>query len=718
MDPALWVSFTVLGSILACILSLLPQVQSAGVTPERLLGLTLACVLLALLVTTAYRQRDTFGKPALVAPKEQEEAKEEATAAKEEAAAPKEETSTPKPAKVLYATTTGTAKDLAEHFAKKYTSQSAVNLAAFDEDSLASETEVVFFVSTITGGEHPDSCVNFFKAVEEATTDFRYGSGAFANLKFAVFGLGNSNYSKRDFCMAAKRLDKWLFKLGAKRLRPVGLGDDSQDLYAQVEDWMNGAVQVQQQPIKPEIVQEEEACGTYSDEEDDYDEEEENEEDVWNNALINEEPPLDDVEDLDIVGHFDKPSGKAGATGAAAAEMVTPMQRKNLTKQGYKLIGSHSAVKLCRWTKAAIRGRGFCYKRTFYGINSHQCMEATPSLACANKCVFCWRTHTNPVGREWRWKQDEPDMIVTQACEEHMKMMKTLRGIEGALPERLKESQTIRHCALSLVGEPIMYPRINEVLQGLHDRRISSFLVTNAQFPQAILDLNPVTQLYVSVDASTKDALKEIDRPLFTDFWERFNDSLDALGTVNGRTVFRLTLVKDRNIGTDEALDGYARLIARSKPDLVEIKGVTFCGKSNASDITMKDVPWHHEVRSFSEQLCARVQHFSDESNEYGVACEHAHSVCVLLARKDKFYVEDDGWYTWIDFDRFLVLAEEWRTTGKRFNGMDFRAKTPEWAVYGSKEEGFDPSDTRFRKVRRHKADTASVVGGGEEDDE
>jgi hypothetical protein len=27
------------------------------------------------------------------------------------------------------------------------------------------------------------------------------------------------------------------------------------------------------------------------------------------------------------------------------------------------------------------------------GINSYQCMEATPSLACANKCTFCWRHH-------------------------------------------------------------------------------------------------------------------------------------------------------------------------------------------------------------------------------------------------------------------------------------------------------------------------------------
>lgn len=41
--------------------------------------------------------------------------------------------------------------------------------------------------------------------------------------------------------------------------------------------------------------------------------------------------------------------------------------------------------------QSMLRGRGGCYKHTFYGIESHRCMEATPSLACANKCVFCWR---------------------------------------------------------------------------------------------------------------------------------------------------------------------------------------------------------------------------------------------------------------------------------------------------------------------------------------
>jgi tRNA wybutosine-synthesizing protein 1 len=87
----------------------------------------------------------------------------------------------------------------------------------------------------------------------------------------------------------------------------------------------------------------------------------------------------------------------------------------------------------------------------------------------------------------------------------------------------------VRHCALSLVGEPIMYPHINELIGLLHSKKISTFLVTNAQFPDEIKSLEPVTQLYVSVDAATKESLKKIDRPLFKDFWERFLACLRAL---------------------------------------------------------------------------------------------------------------------------------------------------------------------------------------------
>lgn len=53
-----------------------------------------------------------------------------------------------------------------------------------------------------------------------------------------------------------------------------------------------------------------------------------------------------------------------------------------------------------------------------------------------------------------------------------------------------------------------MYPEINAILTELHKRHISSFLVTNAQFPDRIRHLVPITQLYVSVDAATRDTLK------------------------------------------------------------------------------------------------------------------------------------------------------------------------------------------------------------------
>lgn len=60
-----------------------------------------------------------------------------------------------------------------------------------------------------------------------------------------------------------------------------------------------------------------------------------------------------------------------------------------------------------------------------------RCMEATPSLACANKCVFCWRHHTNPVGKSWQWKMDDPLVIVDTAIDLHTKMIKQMKGVPG-----------------------------------------------------------------------------------------------------------------------------------------------------------------------------------------------------------------------------------------------------------------------------------------------
>lgn len=329
-------------------------------------------------------------------------------------------------------------------------------------------------------------------------------------------------------------------------------------------------------------------------------------------------------------------------------------------------------------------------------------MEMTPSLACANKCVFCWRHHKNPVGTSWRWKMDSPDEIVSEGVRLHRQMVKAMNGVPGAKKERLEHAQTIRHCALSLVGEPIMYPRINELVQELHARKISSFLVTNAQFPEAIKNLGPVTQLYVSIDAADEKSLKEIDRPLFKDFWKRYIDSLSALKAKKQRTVYRFTMVKKWNFEDDrekEEMENYVKLLQLGEPDLIEIKGVTFCGTSTASSLTMENVPWHHEVKNFAEKLCEFVNTVSPI--QYAPACEHVHSCCTLLARKDRYF-KDGKWHTWMDYEKFQTLVQRYYETGEAFTSEEYSVETPSWALWNAPEEGFDPVDLRFRKHRNH----------------
>jgi tRNA wybutosine-synthesizing protein 1 len=74
------------------------------------------------------------------------------------------------------------------------------------------------------------------------------------------------------------------------------------------------------------------------------------------------------------------------------------------------------------------------------------------------------------------------------------------------------------------------------------DCSVSTYLVTNAQFPDKIRALEPVTQLYVSIDAATPETLKDVDRPLFADFWERLLQSLRELRLKEVRSRVKLSI--------------------------------------------------------------------------------------------------------------------------------------------------------------------------------
>nr|XP_043637358.1 S-adenosyl-L-methionine-dependent tRNA 4-demethylwyosine synthase [Erigeron canadensis] len=599
--------------------------------------------------------------------------------------------------KIFFISQTNTSKTLAHNLYNKLTNThnfvfDLVDPNHYDPEDLQNESLVIFVVSTWEGGNPPSNGEFLFNWLNESAEDFRVGSLLLNKCRFCVFGVGSKMYGEEMYNVVGKSVSRAMKALGAVEVLPFCDGDvDEGDLDEVFGSWCKDVVRVLKSGeiegnvggingVNGEGVSE---GSDYEDEDDeDYEEEEEEQEE---NGIV-------DLEDIAGKAPTKKEMGvvKSDVKKNGVKEMVTPVIRASLTKQGYKIIGSHSGVKICRWTKSQLRGRGGCYKHSFYGIESHRCMEATPSLACANKCVFCWRHHTNPVGKSWQWKMDDPLMIVNSAIEQHKKMIKQMKGVPGVTAERLSEGLLPRHCALSLVGEPIMYPEINSLVDELHQRRISTFLVTNAQFPEKIVSLKPITQLYVSVDAGTKDSLKAIDRPLFGDFWERFLDSLKALRDKQQRTVYRLTLVKGWNT---EDIEAYSSLFSIGNPDFVEIKGVTYCGTSATSKLTMENVPWHADVRAFSEALAEK------SNGEYGVACEHVHSCCVLLAKVDKFKI-DGQWHTWIDYEKFHDLV----ASGKSFGSNDYMAVTPSWAVYGANEGGFDPEQARYKKERNHKS--------------
>merc|ERR1712232_1201578 len=79
----------------------------------------------------------------------------------------------------------------------------------------------------------------------------------------------------------------------------------------------------------------------------------------------------------------------------------------------------------------------------------------------------------------------------------------------------------------------------------------------------------------------------------------------------------------------------------------------------------------------------------------------------VLLARVDQFAFEgSDGrrvWKTWIDYPKFQELSRRHaEDPSATFSVEDYTAETPSWALFGSEEEGFDPTDTRHRRKKKY----------------
>lgn len=280
--------------------------------------------------------------------------------------------------------------------------------------------------------------------------------------------------------------------------------------------------------------------------------------------------------------------------------------RSLLEKQGYGIIGEHSAVKVCHWTKEKLVHGRACYKAKFYGIASHRCLQMTPSVVwCEHRCLFCWRPMERMLGPRMDLENyDEPSFIVEESVKQQRRLLSGYWGDKRVSTNRMREAYDPRHAAISLSGEPTTYPYIDELITEYHKRGFTTFLVTNGQNPDALENCNP-TQLYISLIAQNEELYRKINVPLYRDGWERLNRSLEVMAGKNKmcRRVLRITLVRGYNL---EAPREFAELVLKADPDFVEPKGYVHVGYSRRR-LTREHMPTYDEVMEFGKKLAEEI---------------------------------------------------------------------------------------------------------------
>ena len=307
--------------------------------------------------------------------------------------------------------------------------------------------------------------------------------------------------------------------------------------------------------------------------------------------------------------------------------MITADVKLMLKKQQYEIVGSHSRVKTCHWTKSDLRDEGGCYKSRFYGINSHQCVQMTPTFTCNNACVFCWRDlryHTAPAMQDGI---DEPADIVEGTIEAQKKLLSGFGGNEKTSHEKFERAMQPQHVAISLDGEPTLYPKLPELIREYKKRNFSTFVVSNGLLPERIEKLldEPPTQLYISVDAPNEELFNIIDRPIIKNAWSGLIRTLSMLPKIREktRTVLRFTLIRGLNMISPEQ---WAEIIKMSNPMFVEVKAYMWVGMSRER-LEQSNMPTHDEVKEFAIEIANHA--------DYKLIDEHEPSRVILLMKED-----------------------------------------------------------------------------------
>ena len=285
-------------------------------------------------------------------------------------------------------------------------------------------------------------------------------------------------------------------------------------------------------------------------------------------------------------------------------------------KKAHYGVYHHSTVELCHWTKKSLKNEGDCYKKVFYGIDTHRCVEFSPAgMMCHMKCIFCWRPmefmkkiHLSPD------EVDDPKSLMEGILKERRRLLSGYPGNPKVDKEKLKEALEPTHYAISLSGEPTLYPYLPELIKYLRSlpKTRSIFIVTNGMEPDMIrrmMDEDALpTQLYLSMNAPNRELFVKITRPIIKDAWDRFIESLKLLSKVNTRTIVRMTMIKGLNTD-DKYIPEYVELLKIGNPHFIEVKSYMHLGFSTKR-LKKSNMLTHDEIREYSMKLLEYLPNF------------------------------------------------------------------------------------------------------------
>jgi tRNA wybutosine-synthesizing protein 1 len=229
---------------------------------------------------------------------------------------------------------------------------------------------------------------------------------------------------------------------------------------------------------------------------------------------------------------------------------------------------------------------------------------------------------------------DSPKEIIEGCVKQQRKLLSGFNGNPKVDKKKLKEAQEPMQFAISLIGEPTLYPKLGELIGELRKIGKTSFLVTNGLCPEILEKLNKnkqlPTQLYVSMNSPDEKLYNKWHNSKTKNAWKKFNETLSLFPKLKTRKVIRMTLVKGINSNMkDEMISNYAELIKKSQSDFVEVKGYMSVGFArNRKGMGYDAMPTYEEIKDFAKKIAKSL-----EKEGYKILDEHEFSRVVLVGR-------------------------------------------------------------------------------------